>query len=226
MKKIVIIIMILLLAGCSNEKAELNENKNTSDVPIKENTSLPSNTYEDHNPVKVSIYIDNEQGSLLKVIDKYETTWEKKKDIVVLATLPTDIDNPEYGYMSEIWPLYDKYDMSYKIGWSVSFKLKNGEEINSTLLKPSDAESYYDYLEIYLYDDVNVPAGQWHSHLLDDEINEKTIMDAIKLTAGEKYEEIDGPISVMVFSYDDNEDFDGNGNYRGKSLYKVEIYNN
>ena len=51
-------------------------------------------------------------------------------------------------------------------------------------------------------------------------------MDAIKLTAGEKYEEIDGPIRVMVFSYDDNEDFDENGNYRGKSLYKVEVYNN
>lgn len=231
MKKIVIIVLALLVVGCTKEENSINENTLDNKVLTNEgnNTddSLIQDVYVDDNPVKISIYAENDEGSLSKVIDKYETTWQEKKDIVVLATLPTDIDNPEYDYMPNMWPKYDgEYeDINYKVGWNVTFKLKNGEEINSTLLKPSDAQSYYDYLEIYLYDDVNVPIGQWHSHLLDEDITDDTIMDAIKLTAGDKYEEIDGSITVTVFTYDDDTDFDENGNYRGKSLYKVEIYN-
>ncbi len=223
MKKIMIIMIFsLLTTGCFKE-----EKNNLVDVPIDTTPIETSDEYVDNNPVIVSIYKENETGALDKVIDKYVTKWEKKKDIVVLATLPTDIEHPEYDYMQNLWPKFDSEyeDVNYKIGWSLSFDLKNGENITSTILKPSDAAFYYDYLEVYLYDDVNVSIGQWHSHLLDDEINDNTIMDAIKLTAGENYDEITGPISLTVFSYDDLEDFDENGKYQGKSLYQVKIYN-
>ena len=88
MKKIVIIlIMIFLITSCSQKENTLInnisniENANEEDLPLKDD-------YIDNNPVKVSIYKENDYGSLIKVIQKYETTWEKKKDIVVLATLP------------------------------------------------------------------------------------------------------------------------------------------
>ena len=227
MKKIVIIlIMIFLITSCSQKENTLInnisniENTNEEDLPLKDN-------YIDNNPVKVSIYAEDDNNYLVKVIDKYETTWEKKKDIVVLATLPTDISNPEQGYMPNLWPKYNEVynDLDYKVVWNVSFKLKDGTIINSNLFKPSDAESYYSFLEVYLYDDVNIPIGTWHSHLLDEDITDNTIMDSIKLTAGENYTEITGPITLTVFSYDTSDDFDENNNYRGKSLYKVEIYN-
>ena len=213
-----------MVCGCAKNKPNENQttttNNNTEVVEIEE--------YVDNNPVIVSIYKENETGALDKIIDKYETTWEKKKDIVVLATLPTDIEHPEYDYMPNLWPKYSAMygDISYKIGWNVSFELINGEKINSTITMPSDTSDYYDYLEVYLYDDVNVPIGQWHSHLLDEQVTDETIMDAIKLTAGENYEQIKGPITLTVFSYDDENDFDESNNYRGKSLYQVTIYDN
>ena len=52
MKKIVIIIMVLLITGCSNENTSLNENNSVSNSPIKEDNTTPSvESYEDNNPV-------------------------------------------------------------------------------------------------------------------------------------------------------------------------------
>ena len=39
----------------------------------------------------------------------------------------------------------------------------------------------------------------------------------------EVIKEIDGDIDVMVYTYDDFEDFDENGSYRGNSKYEINI---
>ena len=226
MKKMILILISFLLIGCSGKENIINDNKSNNNNVVANITDQISN-YIDENPVKISIYLDKD-GSLNKVSGKYEATWIGKKDIVVFTALPTDEETPDYDYMQKIWPKYDAMynGINYKIGWNVNFNLKSGETINATIFKPSDVEYFYDYLEVYLYDDVNVQIGEWHSHLLDNEVKDNTIMDAIKLTAGSKFTEILEPISITVFSYDDKDDFDENGNYIGNSFYKVEVYDN
>ena len=150
-----------------------------------------------------------------------------KKDITVLNIFLTKEKKVTGLYYKEIWNKYttSEYEnLNYKLGWEISFEV-NGEKIHKTILKPSDSESFYNYLEIYLYDGVHHEYGEWYSHLLDNEITDNTLITSMKLTCGSDYKNITSDIYVKAFSYLTNNDFDENGYYRGKSYDEVTIKN-
>ena len=109
---------------------------------------------------------------------------------------------------------------SYKIGYHLEFETST-KKIDKTILKPSDTESIFEYIQVYLYDDINQESVSY-SHITDDKITENTILTSIKLTASTKIDEIKTPITLIVFTYD-NEDFDKNNHYRGNSSYQLTI---
>ena len=100
-----------------------------------------------------------------------------------------------------------------KIGFHIEFQLKSGETVSQTLLKPSDSREFYDYLEIYMYDDVH-QSGGWYTHLEDDDMEEETIITSIKLTSGSKIKQV-GDIFLTAFIYNSDTCFDSQGNYIG-----------
>ncbi len=223
-KKIVLLICLLFLCGCGLihkveyiPSSDLNTTKSGKDSDLD---------YIDKNPIKLSLYASDEEVGLKKLDNNIDRKWVKKKDIIVVNALFTEAETVSGEYFQDMWKQYaDKYDTSYKVGWNVSFGLSNGQKINKMIFSPKDVEEFYDYLEIYLYDSANVEKDVFYSHLLEKNMNDNTIMTSMKLTAGSKYEEINTPISVVVYSYDTQDDFAENGLYRGNSKYVVNIYN-
>ena len=225
MKKICMMLLMFLLSGCSFElQKELPNKEENNNKQIEENII----EYVDNNPVVLSLYVDNAFGGLDKVKDEFHESWRLKRDIVVFGAVFSEEETIESDYFQNIWlnnaKKYENYE-KYKIGWYVDFTLEDGTEYEQIILSPKDVEKFYDYLEIYLYDSANVPIGVWYSHLLEEQMTDKTIMTSMKLTAGSKFESINSPIVVKVFTYDDTEDFDEKGYYRGNSQYLVKVYN-
>ena len=232
MKKLSLILIPFFLCACSINININNTSTNEENIisNIIENTTneVVEEKYVDNNPIKLSLYIDNDKGGLTKVTDEYKTKWILKKDIVVFGAIYSEEEELASDYFQNIWKnnasKYENY-LDYKIGWQVSFTLKDGTKINRTILKPSDVDDFYNYLELYLYDSANQPIGVWYSHMLDSEMTDQTVLTSLKLTAGSEYEKINSEISVMVFTYHDDNDFDENKNYRGNSKYFLKIYN-
>ncbi len=73
---------------------------------------------------------------------------------------------------------------------------------------------------IWFYDDIN--NSGFYSHIEEDEYNENTVMSSIKLMSAKKSGEINSPIELTVFTYDED-DFSESGNYIGVSKYKISI---
>lgn len=225
-KYVLLIICLLLLCGC-----EFDVLNNLEEVPVQnlifdKDKKEDTPKYVDDNPVKISLYTSGENATVDKVPEKLDIPWVKKKDITVLNIILTDEEYLNFNYFQDIWKKYaDTYEKKYKVGWYLSFNLSDGTKIEQMIFSPKYVEYFYDYLEIYLYDSANVAKDVWYSHLLEKDMNDDVILTSMKLTAGSKYEEIVSPITVMGFTYDSDDDFDENGNYRGNSKYIVNIYN-
>jgi len=222
LKKVMLLMTAVLLCACNGHKNETIKEKT-----IDKEEPIVTPSYQDENPVIVSLYVDNASGGLDKIGSEMHETWVSKRDIVVFGAVLTNEESLESDYFQNTWKKYaEKYkDNNYKVGWQVSFSLKDGTKIDQMIYKPSDVEDFYDYLELYLYDSANKPIGVWYSHLLDEEMTDETIMTSLKLTAGSKYEEITSPIEVKVFTYDGDDDFDEDGHYRGNSVSVCKVYN-
>lgn len=223
MKKICVLIIILMCCGCNTQK-EINNNVI---IPKDENKPIIEDLYHDDNPVKVSLYVDNAVGGLTKV-NEIKETWQRKRDIVVLGSVYSQLEELESDYFQNIWKnaasKYENYEL-YKTGWRLEFSLDDGTVIDRLIDSPDDVEDFYNYLEIYLYDSANAQIGVWYSHLTLNDINEKTILTSMKLTAGSEFEKIVSPIKVTVFTYDGKDDFNPEGYYRGNSISTINIYN-
>ena len=79
------------------------------------------------------------------------------------------------------------------------------------------------YLYIYLYDDVNQAPNTYYSHLEMKDFNDSTIISSIKLFLAQEGIKITSPITMTVFTYNGDEDFDENNRYRGNSSYTIII---
>ena len=219
MKKnfIILLTSLFILTGCNqkqNISNNINEETNNIEPEIKEEI------YIDDNPIKVSLY-----DGKYKIKDTYETTLKNLKDINVFDVYYTDIDKLESSSSRTNYPkFYSQYENieNYKTGFYITFEANN-EYLDELVLDPSSQYNMNPYLYIYLYDDVNQKKGAYYSHLKMEDINENTIISSIKLFLGEKANLITSPITLTVFTYDGEEDFDENGLYRGNSSYTIEI---
>ncbi len=237
MKKLIIVILICILLSLlffaiknnfkilNNAKIidKKNQNQQTQNIELDMNQDLQNN-YIDDNPVKVGLYTT--VNSKRQIVKQYKNNWVKKKDIETFTTLFTTQETVSNGYLQNVfYEYYNKYEnpSDYKIGYKIKFKIDNGEILEKTILSPKDTQSLYDYLETYLYNGPQKKIGQWYSHVTEEEYNEHTILASIKLTAGSKIEKIVSDIELTVFSYNGDDDFDEENNYRGSSSYTINI---
>lgn len=221
-KKLILgLVMAVMLGGCSILEDEGKPKKEAVQQKLEQDYVDP---YLDDNPIELGLYIND--GGTRNLVSTYTEDFVKNIDIVSLEVYYTKEETIS-GNQKKIWnDYYQNYEDidGYKIGYYISFMVGD-DEISQRILKPSDGNSIYDYVQIYLYDDINQGDG-FYIHITDEEMVDDSILSSIKLTGSTKSDEITGSIKVMAFTYDGDNDFDGDGLYRGNSSYEVVINEN
>lgn len=191
----------------------------TTHAPTTEATTVPVTTLPvpEISPDKLSIYIPADDGTKARnrVLNTIQISRTPKTDIDCFEFIASDTARLTGWSFSQIWnEAWDLHEdtEAAKIGIRLQFTLQSGEKVDKMILKPSDAASFYEYLEVYLYDDVH--QSGWYSHLEDEDMVEGTMITSVKLTSGEKIAEV-GDIVLTAFVYHDNGCFDADGNYIG-----------
>ena len=210
-----IFIVLFLLTSCKQNTLEENIIENTID---EETNEVSEPVYVDDNPITVGLYQNGKfvtsldtpfiDGVDIGSFDVYFTNTQN--------TGSTNTKNNFNKYKNE----YENID-NYKIGFYIGFET-NQKKYEATITKP-DIYATTPYIYNYLYDDINVLDGAWYSHVEENDVTDNTIYSSIKLYAAEKTSEIVSPITLTVFTYDTQDDFDDNGNYRGNSKYTITI---
>ena len=180
-------------------------------------TTLPAPTAPEISPDQVGIYIPAEDGTKARILlTEFSAPRTAKRDIDCFEVLASHDERVEGSSFKGIWETaWNAHENAAhtKIGFRIAFDLEDGTRVEKTILKPGDAKEFYDYLEVYLYDDI-ANAGHWYSHLEDHEITEETVISSIKLTAGSKIAQV-GDILLTAFLYTGEDCFDAEGNYIG-----------
>ncbi len=222
--KMIILILLLLTTACS-----FNFSKETKeDIKEQENDKMQEEIakkpkYQDENSLKVALYQKN--NNLYKKVTVFKSHLNDFKDIGVFTVILDDKEQVS-GNVKELYNnVKNQYEdfSKYKIGYNINFTLKDGTVYNENILKPIDLLDYTfsDYLYIWLYDDINT--NGWHSHLEEKDYNENTVMSSIKLMSTGLSREVQDGFKITVFTYDTEDDFDIDGNYRGNSKFTLTI---
>lgn len=191
---------------------------------VKPDINSEDTKYEDNNQIIVGLYKYYGRGKDRELISEYANNWTYHQDISSFEVLYTNDKTTNSNLLQDNFNEYfntHENTSNYRIGYIISF-MTNNYEINKTIISPKDTEEFFDYLEIYLYDDYHIQKGAWYSHTTEEEFSEETLLTSIKLTAGKNIEEITSDIKVTVFTYD-FDDFDEFNNYRGNSKYTIVV---
>lgn len=236
MKKYFLLLLLAsLLCGCAQKPAVpavTTEPTQVTTAPI-ETTASPEPTVVTTQaplpqiyPDRIGFYVPAEDGTRSRekiagmVVDR-----KAKKDIdcfEVFASQQDRLEGASFASMwQEAWQSYESTENA-KIGFHIRFALVDGTTVSKVVLKPSDANEFYDYLEIYLYDDVNQTPGVRYTHLEDGQIGENTVISSIKLTSGAKIDQV-GDINLTAFIYNGEACFDEDGNYIGDVFATIYI---
>lgn len=223
MKRILLILVIVLVGCTPKEEYKEEKNKLENNNDIKE--EIIEEEYIDNNPIKLGLYLYTGGYSNKEKLSTYETNFESGKDIGSFEVFFTDEEVISGNSFKSLFnTYYDKYVNidNYKIGYNIEFTLNDGTVNKFNLLKPN-TYLYKDYFYTYLYDDIHVNEGEFYSHL--ESIDDNTLITSIKIYAVDKIDEVK-EIKLTAFTYDSDDDFDVDGNYRGISKYSIDIINN
>lgn len=222
MKKI--ILMMLCILGCVGCMEKENVEKTEQNVLHTDDVIDASHEddYVDDNNIIVGLYAD--KNSKRELIRDYYDSFTQFTDIgsfEVLYTNDSSIDGNSFKNLFHQY--YQNYEKSpqYKIGYHIHFSLSNGEVIDKNILRPSDVASFFNYIQVYLYDDIHQNSS-YYSHIEDSDYHEDTLITSIKLTASVYIDEVVSPVTLSVFIYDED-DFDQDGKYRGKCIYTINV---
>lgn len=210
MKKIMAsLLVVLIFCGCS--KKEQKEIK-------KETKPIIEETYKDENNVVLGIY--QYQNDLPTLINTYTSNWVNGEDISYFTIFYTQENQLTY---EPFVTLYNKYakDTKVKNGIMLEFSLGD-KKIKKTILNPKDVWEYFDYVQVYLYDDTFHQFDSWYSHTTEEEFNDNTIISTFKITAGYHMDEVTSDVIVTAFTIDSEDDIK-DGIYRGNSFYKLTL---
>ena len=233
MKKILLCLVILLITGCNTKQELVKEKQDLEDKlnNLKEEKENLDSAIEKHNEpkyidnnnVKISLFLyDNNYHNKERLEDTYYTNFISGQDIGSFEVFLTEDRVVDGTNFKNTWnTYYNKYqDISnHKIGFNIKFILSDGTNYSSNYLKP-DTYKYGDYFYTYLYDDINQKDGAYYSHI--ENMTENTLLTSIKIYGTSGIDKVEN-IILSAFTYDTEDDFDEEGNYRGNSIYVIRI---
>ena len=167
-------------------------------------------------------------GVRKKIAESFDSAWTAGADISSFEVIAAEDDtiqnnNRQFMYIwKEYWEKFEDRD-ACKIGYFVSFDLKDGTHIEKTIKKPSDVDSFFNYMECYLYDDINQTPGQWYSHITDAQMTDTSILTSIKFHCGTDVDKIGDHILLTAFIYTSEADFNEDGKYIGTVSASISI---
>lgn len=167
-------------------------------------------------------------GVRKKIAESFDSAWTAGADISSFEVIAAEDDtiqnnNRQFMYIwKEYWEKFEDRD-ACKIGYFVSFDLKDGTHIEKTIKKPSDVDSFFKYMECYLYDDINQTPGQWYSHITDAQMTDTSILTSIKFHCGTDVDKIGDHILLTAFIYTSDADFNEDGKYIGTVSASISI---
>ena len=222
MKKILLIIIcILFVCGCSN----VDTNKEVKDTKPEIKKEEVKKDYIDQNKTPIAIYQLN--GNFLTKLTNMNKKLIIEEDIGIFQVFPSNEDNisldKSFGQSYyEHWQGY-KSNTNLKVGFNIKFHKNNGEDVSFNILKPDDCMAKWEHFMTYLYDDYANQGKGFYSHIENKDYNENTLFTALKIQSSYQVGEVDSKILLTVFTYDTEDDFDENGEYRGNSKYTMTI---
>ena len=133
---------------------------NTTNVKANENKNTTKEVWKDNNPIKVGLYYNDKTAGKRVLKNTHTANFEYHKDIISFNAFFTDEKEISNGNLINIYESYvNKYNediSSYRIGYIVEFN-NNSYQI----IRPKDTESFYDTLEVYLYDAIAHKNDSW-----------------------------------------------------------------
>lgn len=226
MKKSILILFILLLifVGCNKSEKE-NENDikepetSIEPEPIDE---PPVVEYEDLNNTPIAIYRNN------KKVTEFQGRIVVGKDVAMFKVFPSNDETLSFsGSFGEAFKKkWDEYNTSgtLKIGYNLTYDIEDGRHFSQTIKHIKDNYKYEGYILIFLYDDYDLTVNKkTYKHVDIDEEKDTTLFSSIKLYGEAASNEIITKVYLTVFTYDTEDDFDENGEYRGNSKYTITI---
>lgn len=221
MKKYILLIIILLLSACTFNEENIDDLKENN--VQEEIVNNDEEVYMDNNKVKLSLFLyDNNYSNKERIEDTYYTDFISGKDIGSFEVFLTDDKIINGTNFKNTWnKYYNNYENinNHKIGFNIKFILNDGTNYSANYLEP-DTYKFSDYFYTYLYDDVNVVDGTSYGHI--ENMTDDTLLTSIKIYAVGGIDKVENFI-LSAFTYDSEDDFDSEGNYRGNSIYTIRI---
>ena len=217
MKKILLVLVVLLLfCGCTKKEKVIEKTKEEKKEEI-----IEKDTYKDENKTPIGFY--KVQGNTLTKITKINVTPVVEQDMGVFQIYPSNEDNLtiDKGFGLAFYDEWNKYN-NIKLGYNIKFSLADGRNISYNIFSPENTFDQWEYLMTYLYDDYNNFGKGFYSHIEKEQFNENTLMTSIKIQSSYSVDQINSKISLTVFTYDTEDDFENN-EYRGNSSYTMDI---
>ncbi len=231
-----LVVCSIVFSACGKKEESSNtKNESTASASIadsssqvssvEESSSLPELIDDGKHITKIGLYLPDDKTYIRKYIPSFQSNWIKGKDIACFETYYSNDPELPPTQAVKLWQSFlDKYvdSAEYKMGYYMTFTLKSGEQHSIRILKPDDTMVYRPYIETYLYDDYHQTPGHFYSHLLPSQMNDNTMTSSIKLTVGQKGDEVDN-IQLTVFAYKSNADFDSSNKYIGRISNTINI---
>ena len=217
MKKILLVLVVLLLfCGCTKKEKVIEKTKEE-----KKEEVIEKDTYKDENKTPIGFY--KVQGNTLTKITKVNVTPVVEQDMGVFQIYPSNEDNLtiDKGFGLAFYDEWNKYN-NIKLGYNIKFSLADGRNISYNIFSPENTFDQWEYLMTYLYDDYNNFGKGFYSHIEKEQFTENTLMTSIKIQSSYSVDQINSKISLTVFTYDTEDDFENN-EYRGNSSYTMDI---
>ena len=226
-KKIILLLCLLFLfSGCNTTKEEKRKIKEKEEIKEEEKKELPQiEEYIDDNNTPIAIYLNK------KKIVEFKSDMTIGKDIVKFQIYPSNDDYLSYSGLfaqafNDKFKEYNKNN-NLKIGFNLSYDVLDGRHFSHNILNASNTTDYEGYILVFLYDDYDLyKNNKIYSHIEVGEETDKTLFSSIKLYPGGAIHKIASKVLLTVFTYDSEDDFDDNGEYRGNSKYSITICEN
>ena len=231
MKKslLVLLILLLVIVGC-NKKEEKEENKENIEEPIVEPEPVlepepeppKEPEYVDLNNTPISIYRNN------KKVTEFQGNIVVGKDVAMFKIYPSNDEylelNDSFGKaFNNKWKEYNTSG-TLKMGFNLTYDVADGRHFSQTIRHVTDNYKYEGYILIFLYDDYDLTVNnKIYKHVDIEEETEDTMFSSINLYGEAASDEIISKVYLTAFTYDTEDDFDENGEYRGNSKYTITI---
>lgn len=222
--------IFLLLSACQSKwqadvtPMPVTETPGTTPAVTPEPTVVPD---DGSGPNVIGLYVKDKNAGVRRLVQgSYRCPWQEQQDIACFEAFASQERTISLGWYRAVWdPYWRAFSESaaYKVGYALELTYVSGEVQTQMILGPKDTGAFWPFVEIYLYDDVNQPEGQWYSHLTEEDMQDETLCSSIKLTPGADIEKV-ATMNLTVFTYRSQAEFHkDDGSYLGFNRYSIDI---